>query len=116
LHDTIEDTDTTLEELEEKFGLVVLVCVKALTKDKSLPKEQQMQDSLDRIKKLPKEVWAVKLADRITNMQKPPAKWDIQKKIAYQAEAQIILEALGSGNEYLGKRLDERIKDYSKYL
>jgi len=73
LHDTIEDTDTTFSEVEENFGTAVANAVLALTKNESLPKEEQMMDSLKRIKKLPYDVWAVKMADRITNLQKPPS-------------------------------------------
>ena len=72
LHDTIEDTDTRFSEVEENFGLEVANAVMALTKNESLPKEEQMMGSLQRIKKLPYEVRSVKMADRITNLQKPP--------------------------------------------
>lgn len=68
LHDILEDTNTGLAELEVEFGVLVADCVSALTKNKALPKENRMRDCLARIKKLPKEAWAVKLADRITNL------------------------------------------------
>src|ERR1019366_7794812 len=67
LHDTIEDTSTDFEELENKFGVDIANAVLSLTKNSELPKEEQMQDCLTRIKKLQTEVWAIKLADRITN-------------------------------------------------
>jgi guanosine-3',5'-bis(diphosphate) 3'-pyrophosphohydrolase len=51
-----------------------------LTKKENLPKGEKMVDSLKRIKDLQKEVWAVKLADRITNLQEPPQSWDNFKK------------------------------------
>jgi len=50
----------------------------ALTKNENLPKEQQISDSLTRIKKRSFEAWAVKLADRITNLQIPPSVWGNQ--------------------------------------
>ena len=116
LHDTIEDTDTTFSEVEENFGLDVANAVMALTKNESLPKEEQMMDSLQRIKKMPHEVWAVKLADRITNLQAPPSQWDNAKKKKYRAEAQIILDELASGNVFLADRLQMLIEDYRKYI
>ncbi|MBK6989338.1 MAG: bifunctional (p)ppGpp synthetase/guanosine-3',5'-bis(diphosphate) 3'-pyrophosphohydrolase [Bacteroidetes bacterium] len=116
LHDTIEDTDTTFSEVEENFGLDVANAVMALTKNESLPKEEQMMDSLQRIKKMPHEVWAVKLADRITNLQAPPSHWDNAKKKKYRAEAQIILDELASGNVFLADRLQMLIEDYRKYI
>ena len=116
LHDTLEDTDTTFSELEENFGLEVANSVLALTKNESLPKEKQMMDSLQRIKKLPYEVWTVKMADRITNLQKPPIHWDDEKKKKYRSEAQVILVELEKGNLFLSNRLKELILEYEKYV
>ena len=109
LHDTIEDTDTTFAEVEKNFGTEVAHAVLTLTKNQALPKEQQMMDSLNRIKKLHVEVWAVKLADRITNLQPPPSHWDNEKKKKYHIEAQFILDELGMGNLFLAKRLKEKM-------
>ncbi len=115
LHDTVEDTETTIEEIEKVFGSNVALAVSALTKNSELPKEKQMQDSLTRIKKLDTEVWAVKMADRITNLQPPPPHWDILKKIKYQEEAKVILRELREGNYFLSKRLEEKIEEYENY-
>jgi guanosine-3',5'-bis(diphosphate) 3'-pyrophosphohydrolase len=116
LHDILEDTATGFEELRSHFGAPVAEGVAALTKNADLPKEEQMLDSLLRIKKMPKEVWAVKLADRITNLQMPPAYWDQAKKIKYQQEAQLIWEALQESNPFLAQRLSTLIEDYGKYF
>lgn len=116
LHDTIEDTATNLGELEDKFGDDIAEAVFALSKNEALPKEQEMQDCLTRIKKLQAEVWAVKLADRITNLQQPPPGWSKEKRIKYQEEAKLILSELGSGNKYLAKRLEAKIVEYSNYI
>ena len=116
LHDTIEDTTTDFGELKNKFGVTIAEAVSALTKNKELPKEQQMQDSLTRIKKLQPEVWAIKLADRITNLQPSPPNWDNEKKIKYQKEARIILSELRVGNDFLARRLETKIVEYGNYL
>jgi (p)ppGpp synthase/HD superfamily hydrolase len=116
LHDAIEDTKTTKKQLEKKFGGRVAEAVSALTKNEELPKEERIPDSLRRIKALNKEVWAVKLADRITNLQKPPADWTKKKIIAYQQSARMILQELREGNEYLATRLEKKIEAYSAYL
>lgn len=113
---TLEDTNTTFEELELEFGLDVAEGVSALTKNSNLPKEEKMLDSLSRISKLKKEVWAVKLADRITNLQKPPKTWDNLKRRKYKDEAAIILEQLKGGNAYLENRLRSKIEEYEQYL
>lgn len=116
LHDTIEDTATDFNELEQKFGIDVAKAVSALSKNEDLPKDQQMEDSLNRIKALQLEVWSVKLADRITNLQPPPSHWDNAKKIKYHKEAQSILVALSSGNPYLASRLSAKLKEYEAYI
>ena len=116
LHDTLEDTNTTFDELKLEFGIEVAKGVSALTKNDNLLKEERMLDSLSRIVKQKKEVWAIKLADRITNLQKPPKTWDNFKRDKYCKEAQIILEKLEGGNQYLENRLREKISEYEQYL
>ena len=116
LHDTIEDTDATYEEIKDKFGEDIAEAVLALSKNENLPPKVQTTNSLTRIKALSKEVWAVKLADRITNLQPPPSKWSSKKRKKYQDEANLILQELQDGNEYLSKRLKMKIKDYMEYI
>ena len=112
LHDTLEDTSIKMEDIENEFGKQVLDGVSALTKNTKLEKETQMVDSLERIKLQPKEIWAVKLADRICNLYAPPYYWDKAKKEKYMDEAKTIYNYLGKGNEYLAKRLLGKIENY----
>ncbi len=116
LHDTLEDTAAKDYEIAEAFGVDILQAVQALTKDESLPKAEQMSDSLNRIKKLRKEVWAVKLADRITNLQPPPVSWTHEKRKTYLEESHQILDALKGGNAYLEDRLVHKIREYEQYF
>ena len=117
LHDTIEDTDLSYEEIRRSFGPVVADGVKALTKDDRIDgKKEKMIDSLNRIKQQPKEVWAVKMADRIVNLYAPPYYWDNEKKRTYQAEAQVIYDALREGTTYLAERLARKIEEYNRYI
>lgn len=117
LHDTIEDTDFNYTKAEELFGKEVADGVLALTKNEAnLPKEERMLDSLNRIKLQPKEVWAVKMADRICNLYAPPFYWNDDKKKGYIFEARVVLEYLQEGNEYLAQRLKEKIEAYHKYI
>ena len=115
LHDILEDTHVTFEELASEFGTDIATSVLALTKKDSLPKDQQMPDSLSRLKLCVSEVRAVKLADRITNLQKPPISWTTEKKQKYMNEAIFILKELKGTNEYLEKRMELKIEAYSIY-
>lgn len=113
LHDTVEDTGCTLEELRSTFGGAVAEGVAALTKNAALPdKPARMRDSLDRIRLQPPAVWMVKLADRITNLQPPPAHWDRAKIAHYREEAKSIHAALHTACPVLGPRLQSKIERY----
>lgn len=117
LHDSIEDTDITYDDIFDEFGLDIAEAVESLTKNKDLEtKQAQMSDSINRLLMQEYEVQMVKLADRITNLQTPPSHWDREKIIAYKQEAKFILSCLGNSNVYLAKRLEEKIKDYDKYI
>ena len=116
LHDILEDTHITVEELANEFGNEVATSVLALTKRDVLPKEDQMSDCISRIKQCGKEVWAVKLADRITNLQPPPSHWDKSRKTSYLLEANYILKELHSANEYLENQLAGKIVEYQNYI
>ncbi len=117
LHDVIEDTDTSFVELGKHFGEKVAAGVMALTKDNSLPsKTARMTDSLARINDQPKEVGMVKLADRITNLQKPPHYWNKEKRRKYQEEAMLIARELAGKHEFLYTRLLRKIEQYSAFL
>ncbi|MBD2596154.1 bifunctional (p)ppGpp synthetase/guanosine-3',5'-bis(diphosphate) 3'-pyrophosphohydrolase [Nostoc spongiaeforme FACHB-130] len=116
LHDTIEDTGITFEQIKVEFGEAVAKGVLALTKDNSLAKHLQMADSLRRIKQQPPEVWMVKLADRISNLQAPPHYWSQEKIIKYREEAIEIYEALKDASPFLATRLASKIEDYKAYI
>ena len=116
LHDVLEDTTLSFKQLKDVFDRVVATGVLALTKNVSLDKKDQMQDSLTRILKKDKEVAIVKLCDRITNLQKPPVKWDKEKIKIYHLQAIKIAERLKGKNEYLDKRIQENILNFKTYF
>ena len=103
LHDTIEDTSVSPDDLTQAFGAAVSAGVDALSKRDAGPKgepwskAEKMADSLRRIQAQRREVWVVKLADRITNLQTPPAHWSTEKIARYHAEAeQKVKDAMGA--------------------
>ena len=112
LHDTIEDTETSPEELNEHFGPSVCDGVLALTKNPELKGLEAMRDSLDRIKRQPREIWAVKLADRAANLGPWPEHWSLEKVLAYAREAELIHQELAAASPYLAGRLLDRIKSW----
>lgn len=113
LHDVVEDTNVGAEQVEREFGAAVAAGVLALTKREGMPKAEAIRDSLQRIRTQPREVWMVKLADRVANLSRPvPRGWDGKKKQQYRAQGQEILDALGDASPHLAARLRQRIAEY----
>ncbi len=112
LHDVLEDTNRKYEEIESEFGKAVAEGVLALTKDERIPKRERLQDSVRRVQQQPREIWMVKLADRITNMLPPPPDWSREKIIRYREDAIMIHDALKDASPALAARLRGKIEAY----
>ncbi|XP_053672034.1 guanosine-3',5'-bis(diphosphate) 3'-pyrophosphohydrolase MESH1 [Anopheles nili] len=69
LHDTVEDTDTTFEEIEQHFGPTVKSLVQELTDDKSLPKQERKRLQIEHALTMSHQAKLVKLADKIYNLR-----------------------------------------------
>lgn len=117
LHDTLEDTSLEYAVIETQFGSRVAQGVLALTKNTQLEgKRAQMLDSLARIRRQAREVWMVKMADRIVNLYAPPHYWTDQKKQEYMDEALLILNELTASSAYLSERLRCKIEAYQQFI
>ncbi len=113
LHDVIEDAGISYEKFAAEFGPEVADGVLALSKNDDIKsKQEKMADSLARIKEQPKEIWMVKLADRITNLQPPPGHWNDKKIERYRDEGRAILSELDHASPYLAERLNQKISVY----
>jgi (p)ppGpp synthase/HD superfamily hydrolase len=69
LHDTIEDTETTREELAEGFGARVADIVVEVTDDMSLPKDQRRQKQIEEAPHKSLGAKLIKIADKISNIR-----------------------------------------------
>ena len=112
LHDTLEDTNTTYDEINAEFGSVVADGVLALTRNPQVEYSKQIADCISRIKNQPKEVAIVKLADRMFNMRSRCSYWDKQKQDNYKIEGQMICDELGFACENLKNELQKTIDNY----
>ncbi len=87
LHDTVEDTDATLDQLATLFGDRVSTLVAEVTDDKSLPKEERKRLQVLHAPTISDEAKMLKLSDKICNVVdvvgKPPLGWTDQRRIAY---------------------------------
>jgi GTP diphosphokinase / guanosine-3',5'-bis(diphosphate) 3'-diphosphatase len=105
LHDTIEDTGTTADELESAFGSDIAGLVVEMTDDKSLPKEVRKCKQIQDAPRKSVRAQVIKLADKISNLRSllnsPPATWTAERKRAYFEWARQVVEALPSPNPLL---------------
>ncbi|HZU38220.1 MAG TPA: HD domain-containing protein [Gemmataceae bacterium] len=94
LHDTVEDTTTDFDDLEENFGAEVARWVGNLSKDKRLPEKEREHDYCERLAAAPWQVKVCKLADVYDNLNDsthfPP-----EKQAKTRKNAQRYLEAVG---------------------
>jgi guanosine-3',5'-bis(diphosphate) 3'-pyrophosphohydrolase len=105
LHDTIEDTNVTRQELEQRFGKDVAALVVEVTDDKSLPKEQRKALQVQNAHKKSPRAQTLKLADKISNLRAllstPPANWPVQRKREYFDWAREVVSRLTQPNPKL---------------
>jgi len=116
LHDVIEDTKTSYQKVKEAFGIDVADGVNALSKKMAVNKSHRLHENLERIRKQPREVWMVKIADRISNLQPPPLNWTQTNIKAYWSSSKKILTSLEDASPYLGERLFNKIENYVCYI
>lgn len=117
LHDSIEDTDVTYDYLLKEFGKNVADGVFALTKNKEIPYENQIEDSVVRIKKLGKnEVAITKMADRSCNLLKIPDFWSYEKAKHYLQDAMLIYDELKFSSSSLANFLNSKIEAYREQI
>lgn len=98
LHDTIEDTETTEQELVSTFGQEVANIVLEVTDDKSLPKSERKRLQMEHAAHISSRAQLIKLADKICNLRdiakSPPANWSLERKQEYFDWAKSVVDAL----------------------
>ena len=83
LHDVIEDSDVSYEDLHEKFGEEIANTVRNLSKDKKLPKKERFEEYHKRLEILPERDLQMKLLDRLDNLRSLHLSPTQNKRIAY---------------------------------
>ena len=114
LHDTLEDTETTPEELEAEFGKKVCDYVLDVTDDKTLPKDERKRRQIEHAKKISEGAALIKLGDKISNVtdvtNNPPADWDINRRKQYLDWAEKVIENCPKVNDKMENKFQEIIK------
>lgn len=111
LHDTVEDTETTKEEITALFGETVGGYVLEVTDDKSLPKAERKQLQIEHAPHLSTGAKLIKLCDKISNirdvLENPPAGWSDDRRLEYVEWGKKVVAGLRGVNENLERHFDE---------
>jgi len=83
LHDVVEDTGTSAEDVGRLFGERVRQLVENVTDDKSLPKEERRRLVLEHLEHADVPTKLVKLADLCSNIALLPSEWSDERQRAY---------------------------------
>ena len=113
LHDTIEDTETTREELARRFSERVASLVVECTDDMSLAKaERRRRQVIDAPHKSP-DAKLIKIADKISNIgarvHSDPTKAERDDLIDYADWAEQVVSGCRGGNAWLDAKFDQTI-------
>jgi guanosine-3',5'-bis(diphosphate) 3'-pyrophosphohydrolase len=110
LHDTLEDTKTTPEEIETLFGAKVLALVQEVTDDKSLPKMRRKQLQIEKAPHKSLRAKQLKLADKSCNIydltHSPPTNWSSQRRQEYLDWTEQVVAGLRGVNPALETHYD----------
>jgi guanosine-3',5'-bis(diphosphate) 3'-pyrophosphohydrolase len=111
LHDTLEDTQTTFDELRERFGRTVASVVREVSDDRTLSQVERKRLQIEHAPHLTHRARLVKLADKICNIRdvaaNPPKDWSLQRRRDYFDWAKAVIDRIRGSDRKLEKLFDE---------
>ena len=118
LHDTIEDTDTSAQELDKEFGPRIRIIVEELTDNNQLTISQRRQLQIDNAPHLSKDATLVKIADKTSNVsdviKNPPPEWNQKRCTEYVDRTEAVINNCQKVNQDLENHFFELITEYRK--
>lgn len=115
LHDVVEDTETSLDEIADVFGGVIAGIVDEVSDDKDLPKAERKQVQIETMAGKSSNAKLVKIADKISNLRDivahPPADWSDDRKQAYFDFSRDVVASCRGLNAPLEKAFDASYAD-----
>ena len=116
LHDTIEDTDATTEEVSELFGDEILNIVLACSDDKSLAKVERKKEQIRHAEFASNKAKLVKLSDKYSNMKtmfdNPPSQWSKEVVLGYVYWTYAVVRPFPDLNSYFKEKLNEEFMKF----
>ncbi len=111
LHDTLEDTETSLQELRGEFGEDIVEIVLEVTDTQWIKKQVRKRLQVARARYSSEQARLVKLADKICNLRDmsahPPAGWPLERKQQYFDWAKEVVDRLRGTHAVLEQKFDE---------
>jgi guanosine-3',5'-bis(diphosphate) 3'-pyrophosphohydrolase len=111
LHDTVEDTETSPDEIESVFGPEIASVVAEVTDDKSLSKVERKRAQIRHASSISTRARMVKMADKLDNLDgmttSPPTGWDTARIRGYFAWGHAVVAQARGVNPALEQALDE---------
>jgi len=115
LHDTVEDTSATPEELGQQFGPGVRALVEEVTDNKDLDKAVRKRLQIEHTPSLSVAAKQIKLGDKICNMQDvvkhPPTDWSLQRRRDYLDWAAKVVAGCRGANAALERHFDQVLSE-----
>jgi guanosine-3',5'-bis(diphosphate) 3'-pyrophosphohydrolase len=114
LHDTVEDTPTTPEELDTHFGIRVREFVLEVTDDKDLEQHERKARQIEHAPHLSHEAKSLKMADKIANIYdvafNTPSDWPVERQIEYFDWSSKVVAGLRGCNPALEAHFDKQVE------
>lgn len=115
LHDVVEDTDTTNDQIREKYGAPVADLVAEVTDDKALRKKERKELQVEHAPSLSPGAKLIKIADKISNVREiasdPPRKWGTGRQRKYFDWAERVVNAMGQVDPEMRLVFDKTLAD-----
>lgn len=110
LHDTLEDTDATYEDLVQRFGAEVAALVAEVTDDKSVAKEERKRLQIEETAGKSRRAKLLKIADKTSNLRSllasPPKGWTDERLRDYVVWAADVVRSCRGLNQKLEAAFD----------
>lgn len=110
LHDTLEDTETTYDELCGRFGTTIARIVQEVTDDKALPKRERKRLQVEHAAHISRRARLVKMADKICNVRDvashPPHGWPLRRRRQYFDWAKAVVDRMRGTHRKLEELFD----------